>query len=140
VTSAPPVRPVSYLHPSGSLWHESKTQFAGKVRQATPQQAALQFTQFTDTSPEPPAPARSSGRVRVQIAAAPSEGAALALWHNLSDREPDLLADRKPVIRKRRGNTAAPWDLGTGGFQDAAAAEQFCRELRERGPDCAIGL
>jgi len=130
------------MRSSGTTWHEPKggTQ-TSDVRQATPAQAGLQFTAVDSDPPTHVGPrVFHSGHVRVHIAAVPSQDAALALWRNLADREPDLLSDRNPVIRKRHGSAREPWNLGTGGFQDVAAAENFCRLLRERGPDCTVGL
>jgi len=80
------------------------------------------------------------GQIKVRIAVVPSRSAAMALWQNLAGLVPDLLNGRTPLVRMEKDHGHAAWRLGTGGFQDAAAAEQFCRRLRERGPNCVIGL
>jgi hypothetical protein len=81
----------------------------------------------------------SDGDIKVHIAAVPTRLSALALWKNLTDVAPDLLTGRTPVV-KRTGFGRVSWTLGTGGFHDVAAAEQFCQLLRGRGPNCAVGL
>ena len=81
----------------------------------------------------------SDGDIKVHIAAVPTRLSALALWKNLTDVAPDLLTGRAPVV-KRTGSGRTSWTLGTGGFHDIASAEQFCQLLRNRGPNCAVGL
>ena len=81
----------------------------------------------------------ADGDIKVHIAAVPTRLSALALWKNLTDVAPDLLTGRTPVV-KRTGFGRVSWTLGTGGFHDVAAAEQFCQQLRDRGPNCAVGL
>jgi Flp pilus assembly protein TadD len=80
------------------------------------------------------------GQIKVRIAAVPTRSAALVLWQNLAGMVPDLLNGRSPLVKFTRENGRMAWRLGTGGFRDVAAAEQFCRQLRERGPNCTIGL
>jgi len=110
----------------------------------TPQQVAT-----ADVAPAPSAVGPASvavteptddGAIKVRIAAVPSQSAALALWQNLTGLVPDLLTGRTPLVKMEKDNGKLAWRLGTGGFQDVAAAEQFCRKLRERGPNCTLGL
>jgi Flp pilus assembly protein TadD len=109
-----------------------------------PQQVAT-----ADTAPAPSAVGPASvavteptdnGAIKVRIAAVPSQSAALALWQNLTGLVPDLLTGRTPLVKMEKDHGKLAWRLGTGGFQDVAAAEQFCRKLRERGPNCTLGL
>jgi Flp pilus assembly protein TadD len=128
---------------ASTSWRETRIpQRLVTMRQPQPQPEAIahQFAAVTADEPPPEPPAVHSGHVRVRIAAAPTHGAALALWDNLTNREPDLLGDRKPVISRREGGPGGRWRLGASGFQDVSAAENFCRELRARGPECAVGL
>jgi Flp pilus assembly protein TadD len=110
----------------------------------TPQHVAT-----TDPAPAPSAVGPASvavteptddGAIKVRIAAVPSQSAALALWQNLTGLVPDLLSGRTPLVKMEKDHGKFAWRLGTGGFQDVAAAEQFCRKLRERGPNCTLGL
>jgi hypothetical protein len=100
------------------------------------------------TSGTTPAPVRSitvtepapDGTIHVHIAAVPSRAAALTLWQNLVGMEPDLFNGRKPVVQETKDHGHPAWHLGIGGFQDVASAEQFCKQLRLRGPNCQVGL
>lgn len=79
------------------------------------------------------------GTIMIHIAAVPTRLSALALWRNLTDIAPDLLTGRSPLVI-RTGFGRISWTLGTGGFKDSATAEQFCQQLRDRGPNCDVGL
>ncbi len=101
---------------------------------AAPAPGGVEPASMTVTEPS------DAGKIKVRIAAVPTRSAAMTLWQNLAGIAPDLLTGRTPLVRMARDNGHTSWHLGTGGFQDVAAAEQFCRKLRERGPNCAIGL
>jgi Flp pilus assembly protein TadD len=80
------------------------------------------------------------GTIKVRIAAVPSRSAALTLWQNLVGMEPDLFNGRTPLVREANERGHLAYHLGIGGFENVAAAEQFCRLVRLRGPNCRIGL
>jgi Flp pilus assembly protein TadD len=119
------------------------------AKPAPPPPPAPQQVATVDTAPPPSAVGPASvavteptdnGAIRVRIAAVPTQSAALAMWQNLTGLVPDLLTGRTPVVKMDQDNGKPAWRLGTGGFRDVAAAEQFCRKLRERGPNCTLGL
>jgi len=80
------------------------------------------------------------GNIKVSIALVATKSEAAALWQNLAGMLPDLLDGRAPMMKFARDHGRPAWHLGTGGFTDVASAEEFCRQLRGRGHDCAIGL
>ena len=74
----------------------------------------------------------------VQLAAVTTEQAAQMEWQRLSKRMPDLLGDRRPVVKKADRDGQAVWRVRTGGFTDSADAASFCARVRSKGSACSI--
>jgi Flp pilus assembly protein TadD len=101
---------------------------------ATPARGTAPTARVAVTEPS------DDGRIEVRIATVPTRPAAMTFWQNLTGMAPHLLTGHMPLVRFTKEQGHAAWRLGTDGFQDAAAAEQFCRQLRKYGPDCVLGL
>ncbi len=84
----------------------------------------------------PPVTPPSAGGKLVQLASFGSEGAANAEWARLSRLMPDLLSHRRPDISQMERDGKTVWRLRTGGFADAAAASNFCNQVRAKGAAC----
>jgi len=91
------------------------------------------------TSPVAVTEPAADGTIVVRFAAVPSRSDAMAVWKQMAGDVPDLLSGRSPVLAMA-ADQDAPWTIGTGGFQDKAAAQAFCDELRARAQSCAVGL
>jgi hypothetical protein len=78
------------------------------------------------------------GGAQVQLAALPTEAAALTEWHRLAKRMPDLLSNRRPVVLKTEREGKIFFRLRTGGFADIAQATVFCEHVRSKGGGCAL--
>ena len=80
------------------------------------------------------APARDepTGRVKVQLAALPTEQAAKDEWARLQRKLPDLKG-HSPSITSADVNGKTWYRLRTGGFADPAAAKTFCDQARGKG-------
>ncbi|MBY0336993.1 MAG: SPOR domain-containing protein, partial [Acetobacteraceae bacterium] len=74
----------------------------------------------------------------VQLAAARSEEAARAEWQRLAARVPELQGRTPAVTRLEREGQPTLFRLRTAGFQDAAAARQFCEALQARQASCIV--
>ncbi len=103
--------------------------------------------------PSPPAPAtvavatvaaatapRPTSKVMVQLAALDTEAAGRAEWARLSQKIPDLLARRSPVLQQAERDGKPVWRVRTGGFTDTAEATRFCAELRTKGAGCTLAF
>jgi hypothetical protein len=130
---APPVAPAALTTVSATTPPPAATP-AATLAPSTPAPGAVVPGSMTIVEPA------DDGTIKVRIAAVPTRSAALTLWQNLAGMVPDLLTGRTPLVRMAKDHGHMGWRLGTGGFQDVAAAEQFCRRLRERGPNCTLGL
>lgn len=81
----------------------------------------------------------ANGRIRVQLGALTSEEAAQGEWERLSRRNPELLGAFRPqIVRFEREGQATLYRLRTGGFADAASAQAFCAQAREKQVPCVV--
>jgi len=80
----------------------------------------------------------AGGGAQVQLAALPTEAAALTEWHRLAKRMPDLLSNRRPVVLKTEREGKIFFRLRTGGFADTAQATVFCEHVRSKGGGCSL--
>jgi hypothetical protein len=78
------------------------------------------------------------GGTQVQLAALPTEAAALSEWHRLAKRMPDLLGGHQPLVLKSEREGKTYYRLRTGGFADVAQATVFCEHVRSKGGGCAL--
>ncbi len=89
------------------------------------------------------APVRAStvmaaGGIAVQLGALDSEAGAQGAWAASTQRMPDLLAGRVPLLVPASLAGRQVWRLRVAGFADVAAAAGFCAKLRARGADCTV--
>jgi hypothetical protein len=76
--------------------------------------------------------------MQVQLAALPSEEAAMTEWQRLSRKMPDMLGARHPAVSRIERDGKTYFRLRTGGFTDVAQATAFCQRIREKGTGCTI--
>jgi hypothetical protein len=76
--------------------------------------------------------------MQVQLAALPTEQAAMTEWDRLSKKLPDMLASRRPAVSRVEHDGKTYYRLRTGGFTDVAQATSFCQHVREKGLGCSI--
>jgi hypothetical protein len=86
----------------------------------------------------PLTPPSGSGATQVQLAALPSEEAAMTEWARLSHRMPDMLGARHPAVSRTEHDGKVWFRLRTGGFADVADATAFCQRVREKGGGCSL--
>jgi hypothetical protein len=86
-----------------------------------------------------PAPVPSSGHhPQVQLAALPSEQAAMSEWERLEKKDPELFGGRKPSLIRVEHDGKVFWRLRTGGFADTTQASNFCERIKAKGAGCAV--
>lgn len=92
------------------------------------------------TASVPPAPQHAVGKAMVQLAALETEAAGRAEWARLSQKLPDLLGRRSPLLQQAERDGKPVWRVRTGGFADTAEATSFCARLRAKGAACTLGF
>jgi hypothetical protein len=84
-------------------------------------------------------PVPPSGRhPQVQLAALPSEQAAMSEWERLGKKDPELFGGRRPSVIRVEHDGKVFWRLRTGGFTDTAQASNFCERIKAKGAGCAV--
>ncbi len=118
---------------------------------AAPPAQSVSLPQSLPAAPEPPisglpeahtphpAPSHEAAHgLQVQFAALGAQAAALAEWHQLSRRMPEVLGGRKPEVTRFEHDGHTFWRLRTGGFADATKAASFCEKVRAKGGGCSV--
>ncbi|HTJ90151.1 MAG TPA: tetratricopeptide repeat protein [Acidocella sp.] len=89
-------------------------------------------------APVAPVAAAPSGDAAVQLGAFNSWRLAEHVWHHLDARDPALFAGRKPEITEVTVNRRIFYRLRVAGFENDAAASQFCGEAIAAGAACTL--
>lgn len=113
---------------------------------ASQQQAAATPAPKAPAKPaakEPPAaaPAKSvpSGPVRIQLGSLPSPEAAKQEWARLKREHPDSLGKLTAVaVRADLGDKGVWYRVQTQVFEDAAAADRLCADLKKQKIGCSL--
>ena len=91
--------------------------------------------------PSAAAPAKSvpSGPVRIQLASLPSPEAAKQEWARLKREHPDTLGKLTAVaVRADLGDKGVWYRVQTQVFDDAAAADRLCADLKKQKIGCSL--
>jgi hypothetical protein len=83
-------------------------------------------------------PSALAGHAGVQLASLDSEALAFVEWRRLTQKMPDLLGRRQPLVQQADSHGRTYWRLRTGGFADIATATAFCQQVRAKGADCRL--
>ena len=89
-------------------------------------------------APPPAAAATGPGGTAIQLAAFATQQAAEQDWGKLAEKMPALFNGHQPVVVRARVANRIVYRLRTGGFANAAVAQAFCAEVREKGGDCSL--
>jgi hypothetical protein len=136
--AAPPAQKVS-LTPAEPAPQARQRAQAAMPLPPKPAAAAGRYATASAKAAMPAAGAAPAGAgAQVQLAALPTEAAALSEWHRLAKRMPDLLGGHRPVVQKSERDGKTYYRLRTGGFADIAQATVFCEHVRAKGGGCAI--
>jgi hypothetical protein len=120
---------------------------AAAPKPAAPQQQAVATpapkTPAKPAAKEPPAaaPAKSvpAGPVRLQLASLPSPEAAKQEWARLKREHPDTLGKLTAVaVRADLGDKGVWYRVQTQVFDDAAAADRLCADLKKQKIGCSL--
>lgn len=76
--------------------------------------------------------------VMVRLGVAPSAATLTSRWQHLRRRLPALLAQRAPTVSPIEQNGKPMWQLLTGGFDTAAEAGAFCKQVKAAGGHCGL--
>ena len=76
--------------------------------------------------------------MQVQLAALPTEQAAMSEWQRLTRKLPEMLSTRHPSVSRTEHDGKIYFRLRTGGFSEVADATAFCHRVREKGAICSI--
>jgi hypothetical protein len=132
--AAPPAAPAAQTPPVSSVPAPTAPPVAATVPAPRPVATPKPPTQ-TAAAAVAPLP---TGGMQVQLAALPTEQAAMTEWDRLSKKLPDMLASRRPAVSRVEHDGKTYYRLRTGGFTDVAQATSFCQHVREKGLGCSI--
>ncbi|HEY2131961.1 MAG TPA: SPOR domain-containing protein [Acetobacteraceae bacterium] len=143
--SSPPIAPTA---PKAAVATRQEAPVESKPVESKPVETRPAEARAMDARPAPAKPLAVakvaavppvSGRhPQVQLAALPSERAAMSEWERLEKRDPGLFGGRKPSVIRVAHDGKVFWRLRTGGFADMAQASIFCERIKAKGAGCAV--
>ncbi len=137
--AAQPVAPVAQPAPAAPAKPNSTVAITG-TNPARP--VAKPETAPTVTAASAPAKipveTKPTGQPMVQLGALPTQAGANAEWARLEKKNPELLGSRAPVVSPVSHDGKSLWRLRVGGFEDKAAANKFCAQVKSAGGQCIM--
>ncbi len=91
------------------------------------------------SQPTRPATGDDGARYLVQVAARQNESEAMAVFHDLRQRYPELLGQAQPIIKRvNLGDLGVWYRVRVGPITGKSTALAFCNRLKFAGSDCFI--